>query len=267
MEVVLKKVSCDNFNEISMFFDKNKITSIYDENNSGLLEIIALLKPIKSGIIEIDNSKYDSKIKKIPKKIRRKIGFISRLGENQFFNETVKEEIEISLKLQNINIDENDIVKIIEMVNLDKSVLNRNPFTLSDGEKRKLSIACALIYNPEIIIIENPFLALDFESKNNIYKLLKKLKDEYGKTIIVSSNDIEEIYKISDYVYILKENEIILHGERSIIYKQKEILLNNNIYLPQVISFSDYVLKEKNVKLGYRYEINDLIKDIYRNAR
>ena len=267
MGVILKKIECGQFNNLDMDFETNKITSVYDEENSNLLEIVSLLNPIKNGVIEIDNFNYNTKIKKVPKKIRKKIGYVSRFSENQFFNSTVKKELEISLKLLDEETNIDLIFEVMNMVDLNLDLLDHDPFTLSSGEKRKLSIASVLIYNPEIIIIENPFIALDFDSKNNVCKLLKKLKNDYNKTIIISSNNIEDIYKISDYVYILKNYNIVIKGDRSNIYKQKEILVENSIYLPQVVSFSDYVLKEKNVKLGYRYEINDLIKDIYRNAR
>lgn len=267
MGVVLSKIECEKFVDLDMTFETNKIIGIYDEDNSNLLEIISLLKPIKNGNIKIAAFNYDNKVKKVPKKIRKNIGYVSRFSESQFFNTTVKKELELSLNLLNDNCSIDDIIETMKMVDLDTELLNRDPFTLSSGEKRKLSLASILIYNPEILVIENPFVSLDFSSKKNMYKLLKRLKDNYNKTIIISSNDIEDIYKISDYIYLLKKYKVILKGDRSNIYKQKDILIKNNIYLPQLVKFSDYVLKEKNIKLGYRYEMNDLIKDVYRNAR
>ena len=266
MEVVLKNVKKGVFYDLNVNFKSNLISGIYDEENSNLLEIISMLSKIEDGEIIYDKYIYNNKSKKVPKDIRKKIGFVSRFSENQLFNPTVKKELEISSKLLGKDICIDLIIEVLQMVDLDVEVLERNSFTLSTGEKRKLAIACVLIYNPEIIIIENPFVSLDYNSKKNLYKLFKKLQNDYHKTIIFSSNDMEDIYKMADYAYILKNNKILLSGKKNIICENRNMLIENNIILPQIISFSDYVYLSKGIKLGYRDDINDLIKDIYRNV-
>lgn len=267
MEVVLNKMCSGKFNNLNMVFSDNLITGVYDEENTNLLEIISLLSKIDSGEIILDEYVYTKKVKKISQELRRKIGFVSRFSEKQLFNLTVKEELELAFKLLEKESNIDSVIEVMNMVDLDIEFLDRDPFTLSNGEKRKLSIASVLIFNPDVIIIENPFVALDIESKKSLFNLFKKLKNDYKKTVIFSSNDIEDIYRISDYVYLLKNSEIVLSGKRSIIYENKEVLKEKNILLPQLVNFSDYVLSNKGIKLGYRYEMNDLIKDIYRYAR
>ncbi|MEG0826697.1 MAG: energy-coupling factor ABC transporter ATP-binding protein [Bacilli bacterium] len=164
-----------------------------------------------------------------------------------------------------------DIKKLIsdtlKMVDLDESLLQRDPFTLSSGEKRKLAIASILIYNPKIILMDEPTIGLDYKSRENLIKIIRNLKTEYKKTIIIVSNDVDLIHKISDYIYILKEGNLLLSGNKYDVFKNTKLLRENNINIPKLIEFSDYVLINKRIKIGYRDEINDLIKDIYRYAK
>ena len=155
----------------------------------------------------------------------------------------------------------------MNLVELSTDYLTRNPLTLSSGEIRKLVLALSLVNNPKVLIWDSPFIGLDSISKKNIIKLIKKIQSDYKLNIILITNNIEDIYALSNYVYILKNGRIILEGDRSVIYRKYDVLLNEYIMIPKLVEFSNFVLREKYIKLGYRYEINDLIKDIYRNAR
>ena len=153
------------------------------------------------------------------------------------------------------------------MVGLDQSYLNKNPFKLSNGEKRKLALAEVLILNPKVILLDEPTIGLDSKSKNDILKLLRLLKNRYNKTIIIATHDIEFIHKIVDYIYVLDNKEIVMEGDKYSIFKQEKKLNKIGIRVPYTISFSNKVLESKKIKIGYRDDINDLIKDIYRYVK
>lgn len=263
MEVVLKNIEQNNFKNLNMIFKDNSISAIYDEDNTNISEIVSLLVKIKNGVVLIDNEKYD----KIPKKIRKEIGYVVKFSDNYFFNNTVLKEFEISLKLSQIKYDISLIKDILQLVKLDEIILKRNPFTLSNGEKRKLALALVLITKPKFLVLDSPFIGLDNTAKKEMIKLIKKIQNDYKMNIVLITNNIEDIYTLANYVYILKNNRIILEGDRSVIYRKYDVLLNEYIQIPKLVSFSNFVLREKYIKLGYRYEINDLIKDIYRNVR
>ena len=250
MEITLEKIETNEFKNLNMVFKDNNITGIYDEDNTNISEIISFLCNIKKGIIKIDNNVYS----KLPKKIRTNIGYVSKFANNQIFNKTIKKEFEISFKLSNKKFDIDKVIEIMNLVELSTDYLTRNPLTLSSGEIRKLVLALSLVNNPKVL-------------KKNIIKLIKKIQSDYKLNIILITNNIEDIYALSNYVYILKNGRIILEGDRSVIYRKYDVLLNEYIMIPKLVEFSNFVLREKYIKLGYRYEINDLIKDIYRNAR
>ena len=242
---------------INMKFETGKITSIIGKSGSGkttLLELIDnIIVPTKGEIIIEDVNK---------------IGFLFQFPEEQFFNQTVKKELEVILKLSDYKKDINKrIYDVLEMVNLNEDYLNKNPFNLSSGEKRKLALASVLILNPKIILLDEPTIGLDDKDKNEMIKLIRMLKNRYNKTIIIASHDMNFIHKITDYIYVLDNKKIIMEGDKYTIFKQEEKLNKIKIKVPNLISFSNKVLKTKKIKIGYRDDINDLIKDIYRYVK
>ena len=155
----------------------------------------------------------------------------------------------------------------LKMVGLDDSYLERDPFKLSNGEQRKVAIASILVFNPKIIVFDEPTIGLDYDSKKNLIKLIRMLKTRYSKTIIIISHDIDFIHSISDYVILLDKGNLILTGNKYDILANPSALEYYNLPMPKVVEFSYKVLKNKGIKMGYRDDINDLLKDIYRYAK
>lgn len=249
---------------INIKFMEGKISAIIGKSGSGkttLLELInSILLPTK-GEIYIN--------KTLSKNVNKDIGMLFQFPEEQFYNETVKQELEMTLILNDYKLKEIEkrIIEVLIMVGLDQSYLNKNPFKLSNGEKRKLALAEVLILNPKVILLDEPTIGLDSKSKNDLIKLLRLLKNRYNKTIIIATHDIEFIHKFVDYIYVLDNNELVLEGDKYTVFKQEKKLNKMGIKVPYTISFSNKILETKNIKIGYRDEINDLIKDIYRYVK
>ena len=158
-------------------------------------------------------------------------------------------------------------LKIIELAkstgfNVNETYLKRNPFTLSSGEKRKVAIASILIHDPEVIILDEPTIGLDNASKKNIIKTIKSLKTKYNKTVFVISKDTDLLLKICDYVVVLNKGQVVLEGNKYDVFTNKN-LEDYGVKRPDIINFEMLALNKKKVKLGYRDEINDLMKDVY----
>lgn len=258
---------------INVEFKKSKINGIIGTSGSGkttLIELINnLLIPTK-GNIKIDNFLLTSN-KRIENvnKLRFNVGMVFQFPEEQFFNNTVRDELAITLKFYDYKIDqiEKRISDVMKMVNLPISYLKRNPFTLSNGEKRKLAIASILIINPKVLVLDEPTLGLDEIGKKELIKLLRILKTRYNKTIIIVSHDVDLLHEIVDYIYVLNNKKIVLEGQKYDVFKQVKVLKKYGLEAPKIIQFEDKVLQKKKIKLGYRDDINDLIKDIYRYVK
>ena len=257
--------------DINATFKEGKITSIMGKSGSGkttLIELInALIIPTK-GNIQV-GSKIISKTRKIKNinNLRYKIGLVFQVPEEQFFCKTVKEEIEFGMKYFNKSVKsiQKHISDALIMMGLDDSYLNRNPFTLSSGEMRKVAIASVLAFNPKVIMLDEPTIGLDNKSKENLIKIIKLLKNRYKKTIIVVSNDTDLLLKISDHVILLDKGKIVLEGNKYDVFKQD--IEKYSLKRPKIIEFEQLVLEKKGIKIGYRDDINDLMKDVYRYVK
>ncbi|MDD3821485.1 MAG: ATP-binding cassette domain-containing protein [Bacilli bacterium] len=257
---------------VSCKIPRGNITGIIGPTGSGkttLIELItALLNPhegyIKLNKFKIENNKQISNINNL----RSKLGLMFQFPEEQFFQPTVKKELEFGMKYFNYKLPEIDkrINQALKMVGLDESYLERNPFELSHGEKRKVALASILVFNPKVVILDEPTVGLDNRNKKRLVKLIRRLKLIYHKTIIIVSHDVDLLYVLADYIVALNKGKLVTSGSKYDVFSQEELLTNNNIDIPKVANFTNKVLKRQKIKLGNYCEINDLIKAIYRHV-
>lgn len=242
--------------DIKINFKSGKVNSIIGQSGTGKTTIIEVLigelTPTSGRVI-------------VKQEKRKKIGYVPQSFEYHFVGKTVYQELESALILSNYGLSklEKRITDVLVMVNL-KVELNRKINTLSFSEKKKLLLAVALIHNPDILVLDDPTSGLDQKNKNNLIKLLRLLKNRYQKTIIIASNDIDFVHKCSDYIFILDNKKIVSEGKKYDILTSKKNLKKYGLDTPSTIKFSNIVLEKKNIKIGYRDDINDLLKDIYR---
>ncbi len=258
---------------INVSFPESKITGIIGKSGSGKTTMVELLDALllpSQGTIQIGKFviQKQSQLKQL-NDLHFQVGFLFQFPEEQIFNTTVKEELEMGLKFYHYKTDqiEKRSVDALKMVGLDTSYLSKNPFCLSQGEKRKVALASVLILNPQILILDEPTIGLDAESKQSFIRLIRLLKNRFQKTIIIVSHDTDFLLPIVDYVVVLHDKQIVMSGDKYTVFKQVDQLKKYGIKPPKVIEFSDRVLRKKGIKIGYRDEINDLIKDIYRYVR
>ncbi len=260
--------------DINIEIENGKITGLIGKSGSGkstMVQLINVLNFPTKGNLEVGTFIIDSKKRKIKKvnDLRVNIGLIFQFPEEQFFNMTVFDEISFGMKYFKFKTAdiEKRVVNALKMVGLNKDYLYRNPFTLSSGEKRKIAIASILAYNPSIIILDEPTIGLDSISKKKLVELIRTLKNRYKKTIILVSHDVDLVHQISDKIIVLNDGKVVLDGNKYDVFKHEAELKKYGIKLPKAIEFSNLVYKKTGKKIGYRDDINDILKDVYRNAR
>ena len=248
---------------INLKFNKNSINSIIGASGSGKTTLVKMINGAllpDSGEIKIDGKKINNE---------KTIGIVHQNSEEQIDNSTVKEEIESYLEYYNYTKGDRQkhIKDALKMVCLDNTYLNKNPLNLSTGEMKLVSLASVLAFNPKIIVLDEPTVGLDSKEINNVIKIIRLLKNRFHKTIILVSKDMDFVHKLSDNIFILSGGKIVKSGNKYDIFTDKNLLNKYNIEVPKVIKFSNLVYDRKKIKLGYRDEINDLLKDIYRLSR
>lgn len=274
VDYVYKKINYQEklvLKNINIKFDCGKINVIIGAPGSGKSTLLNLLNqeliPTKGKII-VDQYTItnNNDLKNIDCSI---IGFVLQNPSDQFFNSTVREELIVTMQMNNYipNQMNKRILDVLKMVHLEEDTLIRNPNSLSESEKRKLAIAQALICNPKILVLDEPVNSFDEKTKEEYLKLFRLLTKRYNKTIIIASNDLNFVHKIADKVFVLNQNEIVLQGDKYEVFKDARLLKKCGLIPPYTMLFSNLVKEKKNIKIGYRDEINDLIKDIYRYVK
>ncbi len=186
---------------------KGEITVIIGPTGCGkstlLLIIAGLLKPEK-GIVYYNNKPLNELLPGI----RRDIGILFQDPDDHLFNPTVFDEIAFSLR--SLGVKENEIrekVRYISELLKIQHLLNRSSFKLSVGEKKKVALASILVYEPKVLLLDEPSANLDSKTLDLVKNIILKAKSE-GKTLIITSCDLDFAIQIADRIYAINNGRI-----------------------------------------------------------
>lgn len=276
MEVIFRNVSFSYnhglknekqaLKDINLCFDSNLIHGIIGPIGSGkstMLELMnGITKPTSGDIVvgkyELHKKNFDFN------KFRYDVGLVYQFPEKQFFCNTVGEEIAFSQKVFNKKNKylKSKVIKMLKMVGLDETYINRSPFSLNGGEKRRVAIASVLISNPKLLIMDEPTIGLDNNSKKKLMKLLCTLKTKYLKTIIIVTHDVDMLYEIVDNVVVLSKGKVIKEGSKIEVFSDVDYLNKNNTPIPNVVKVEKMIYDQLGIDLGYLPNMNSLVRSI-----
>ena len=264
MEIELKNIKIGRTAKSTLTIPSKLITAITGEYSDKLVNVLrGNLKGVGGKVI------YDNKVITATNQydIKRKISYIEEYFDYKDNYESVEEYMLSIFLKEKIKIKDphKKIIDSLKIVNLSSQLLKRNILTLSDYEKKCLQIAIALLSNPKIIILEEPFIQFDAKNIQRIMRLLMQLSEKYQISIIVKTNDSEIIYRYIKYVIIIKSDKKILEGYTKEIYSNIENLKKYDIEIPDIVEFVYKAKKNKNAIIDYHRDIRDLIKYIYKH--
>ena len=213
--------------KINLKFNRGEIVMIIGSNGCGkstLLSTIANLSKYK-GMITLD--KED--IKKIKnQEYRKRVGIVFQNPNNQVIFNTVYDDIKFTLENLGFSDSDNRIKKALSLVNM-TDYINSNPYNLSMGQRQRIALASVLSTDKEFLLLDEVTSMIDYNGKQEIYKLIKKLKTQ-NMGIIMSTNIVDELI-FADKIIIMNDNNNIKE-----IYEKKEIFndlsLLNDFYIP-----------------------------------
>ncbi|MBO7162006.1 MAG: energy-coupling factor transporter ATPase [Clostridia bacterium] len=230
-----RKIALDNIN---IEFPKGKITGIIGHTGSGKSTLAQLLNGLNkptSGNIYLDGTDIWEKPKEISK-IRFKVGLAFQYPEYQLFEETVGKDIAFGPK--NMGLDENEIAlrvaEAAKLCGIPEDSLNRSPFELSGGQKRRVAIAGVMAMRPEYLVLDEPAAGLDPVGKTDILNGIINYKNETDGTVVLISHSMEDVAKYSDMILVLKEGKVFAHGSVEKIFSDIDSLANSSLDLPQI---------------------------------
>lgn len=224
----------------------------------------ALLVPTKGEVI-VDEYTIANKIKiKNIKNLRKKIGMVFQFPEYQLFKETVKSDVLFGPKnfFKDIKDEDKLAIEALKLVGLDDSYLDKSPFELSGGEKRKVAIAGILSFNPDVLIVDEPTAGLDPIAARNMMELFANLHKNQNKTIILVTHQMNDALKYASRMIILKDGKLIADGKPLDIFKSND-LEDYSLEIPDVLKIVN-LLKDKYPCLLNKNitDIDSLIKEL-----
>lgn len=247
--------------DINLAIKEGSYTAIIGHTGSGKSTLVqhlnALLLPT-AGTILIDQFEIHAKQKiKELKKLRKKVGLVFQFPEYQLFEETIQKDIAFGPK--NFGVEEaeaNTIAQqMLEYVGLDASYLERSPFELSGGQKRRVAIAGILALNPDILVLDEPTAGLDPQGAKEMMELFQRLNRDLNKTIIMVTHDMEHVLNYCEDVIVLQQGEVKAQMSVSHFFNDCELLSSLQIQPPKIVQLKQ-LLQAKGIS------INDDIFDL-----
>lgn len=233
---------------------------ILGKNGAGkstLAKLIAgIIKPTIGEILIDDISTSN---KKETMNLRKKIGIVFQNPENQIIFSKVYDDIAFAIKNLKLENEEQRVEAALEKVDM-KKYINANTHELSLGQKQRTTIAGVLAINTKYIVLDEATAMLDTKGKEEIYKIIKKLKEE-GYTIIYTTNIAEEIL-IADKILIIDNKEIAVEIKREEIIEKIEEFKKYNIKIPKELEVIKY-LQEQGINLEIKtIEMEEILEQI-----
>lgn len=214
-----------------------------DLGKSTLAKIISGIEKPTNGKVLIDNIETYSKKEYL--EIRKKVGIVFQNPENQILFNNVFDDIAFTMKNLGIENYKEKIENQLEKLNM-KEFINSEAYNLSLGQKQRVAIAGVVATNPKYIVLDEPTTMIDPEGKQEVYNMIKKLKEE-NYTIIYITNIIDEIL-MSDRIVVLEDGNIIKNFEKKEILENIDFLKEHGIKIPDVIEMV-YAIKNKGINL------------------
>lgn len=225
-------------NNVNISIEKGEFVGIIGHTGSGKSTLVqhlnGLLTP-SSGEVLLDGKNInESKITR--RQARFKVGLCFQYPEYQLFESTVYKDISFGPKNMGLSEDEidNRVKKSADFVGLKPDMLNKSPFDLSGGEKRRVAIAGVMAMEPEILILDEPSAGLDPRGRDMIAEMISSYRKTTGSTVIIVSHSMEDVAKSADKVLVMNKSEVEMFGTVNEVFSKVERLADIGLNVPQL---------------------------------
>ena len=193
-----------------------------------------LLKPT-SGQVLLNGRDIWADPKKI-RNVRFKVGLVFQYPEYQLFEETVYKDIAFGPTNQGKTGEELDrcVREAARLVGIRDDQLEKSPFELSGGQKRRVALAGVMAMEPEVLILDEPTAGLDPAGRENLMANIRHYHENKHKTIILVSHSMDEIAQNVDRILVLKDAHVLMSGVPTEVFTRAEELISAGLDVPQV---------------------------------
>ena len=236
----------------------------FDVNEGEFLGIIGHTGSGKSTLIQHLNGLLQPTVGEIllrgkniwaePKKIREvrfKVGLVFQYPEYQLFEETCYKDIAFGPGNMGLSKDEIDrrVREAARFAGLSEEMLEKSPFALSGGQKRRVAIAGVIAMEPEVLVLDEPSAGLDPQGRESLLANIREFHRERGTTVVLVSHSMEEIAKNVDRIIVLSDSHVLMSGTPREVFARGSELMSAGLDVPQVTRVA-MKLREKGLAIS-----------------
>lgn len=218
--------------------NEGEMLAIIGHTGSGKSTLIqhfnALLKPSSGKMIFDGRDIWESKA--ITRAARFKVGLVFQYPEHQLFEETVFKDVAFGPK--NMGLDDAEIkrrvVSSLEACGMGEDVLEKSPFDLSGGQKRRVALAGVLAMEPKVLVLDEPAAGLDPRGRDDIFRYIREYHSKYGTTVIFVTHSMEDAATLAERIVVMRDGGIFMDGAPRDIFARAEELLQAGLNVPQI---------------------------------
>lgn len=234
---------------IDLSIPEHKVTAIIGQTGSGKSTLVQHLNGLlipTAGTLDICGFHIQPLLKiKDVKELRHKVGLVFQFPEYQLFEETIEKDIAFGPK--NFGVEEQDAIalvhKVLPMVGLDESYLEKSPFELSGGQKRRVAIAGILVLDPEVLVLDEPTAGLDPQGAKEMMTLFMNLNRKMNKTVLLVTHDMNHVMNYCDEVIVLDHGKVKHQSDVDTFFEHPDWMLNIGINPPSLIRLKSALQK------------------------
>ncbi len=239
--------------DVSLTTVEGELLGVIGHTGSGKSTLIqhlnGLLRP-SDGQILLDGRDIWEQPKKI-RDIRFAVGMVFQYPEYQLFEDTIYKDIAFGPR--NMGLDETEIDRRVRSaaadVGLDEALLEKSPFDLSGGEKRRAAIAGVLAMEPEVLILDEPTAGLDPRGREQILSMIQQYRTRSRKTVVLVSHSMEDIARLADRVLVMRRGEVAMLDTVERVFARADELEAMGLTVPAVTKIL-LLLRQKGVNVS-----------------
>ena len=219
-----------------------------------------LLRPT-DGQILLDGTDIWERPKEI-RKVRFQVGLVFQYPEYQLFEETVYKDISFGPKNMGLEGEEIDcrVRRAAAFAGIDEDMLEKSPFELSGGQKRRVAIAGVIAMEPKVLILDEPTAGLDPRGREAILAQLRSYHKQKGNTVILVSHSMEEIARNVDRIVVMSHSHKLMDGTPEEVFSRADELLQVGLDVPQVTKVAMELQKRGLLADSSVYTIDELVR-------
>ena len=257
--------------DISMAIPHGKITGIIGHTGSGKSTLVqmfnGLLKP-DAGRVLLDGSDIWEKPKEI-RSVRFRIGLVMQYPEYQLFEETVYRDIAYgptNMGLSDQEVHER-VMEAASFVGIGPDLMEKSPFDLSGGQKRRVAIAGVIAMRPDVLVLDEPAAGLDPRGRREILGGLRRLVEETGTTIILVSHSMEDMAHYCDNVVVMNNSRLYTTGTVEEVFSLGTELASIGLDVPLISKIADELIRRGIPLNGTLYTVEGVKNAIIEYAK